>query len=64
MKIVVHTTEILVCEWTSAGPEMVKRPAVEVWIGGRCFIHRCSSPEEARKFALGTIFDLGIMCDE
>ena len=35
-------------------------PIVEIWIGGRRFIHRCTTPEEARKFALATIFDLGI----
>lgn len=39
-------------------------PVVEIWIGGRRFTHRCKTPEEARKVALATVFDLGIFHGE
>lgn len=43
--------------------EVREVPIVEVWIGGRRFIHQCTTPEEARSFALATVFDLGVFSE-
>lgn len=53
MRIVVQTTTREI--------DGVIQHIVEIWIAGRRFIHECKSAEEARAFALGTIFDLGIV---
>lgn len=35
-------------------------PTVEVWVGGRCFTHDCTSDEEARQQVMWVSFDLGL----
>lgn len=42
------------------GPEKVRIPTVEVWIGGKCFTHSCQSDEEARDMVFTTALDLGM----
>lgn len=38
----------------------VRIPTVEIWIGGRRFIHDCSSDEQAREIVFKTGVDLGL----
>lgn len=37
----------------------VRIPTVEVWIGGKKFVHDCRTDEEARQMVFTTSIDLG-----
>lgn len=58
MRIVVQTGSEDARRLRHEEPRLV--PTVEIWIGGLRFVHRCTTPEEARKIALAVIFDLDI----
>lgn len=39
---------------------VVRVPTVEVWIGGKRFIHDCATDEEAQEMVFHTAIDLGL----
>lgn len=58
--ISIRTGEKFVTREGPKGPEKVRIPTVEVWIGGKCFTHSCQSDEEARDMVFTTALDLGM----
>lgn len=34
-------------------------PVVELWLEGECFVHECSTPEEARALVVRMTFAIG-----
>jgi hypothetical protein len=59
-QISVKTGEKFVVRDGPRGPERFRVPTVEVWIGGKCFVHLCESDEEARQMVFTTAIDLGM----
>lgn len=39
---------------------MIRVPTVEVWIGGKRFVHDCKTDQEAYDMVINTMIDLGL----